>query len=103
MATKEQRKKDRVVFSRTVNAYMMGIDGTWRRNCFIEDVSETGAKLTVNGTVEGLHLKEFFLLLSTTGLVYRRCQLVWVNGDKIGVLFLKQSAWQEISEQGCRA
>ena len=69
---------------------MMGIDGTWRRDCVMEDVSETGAKLTVDGSVEGLHLKEFFLLLSSTGLAYRRCELAWVNGDQIGVNFLKQ-------------
>jgi hypothetical protein len=69
---------------------MMGIDGTWRRDCVMEDVSETGAKLTVEGSVEGLHLKEFFLLLSSTGLAYRRCELAWVNGDQIGVNFLKQ-------------
>ena len=68
---------------------MMGIDGTWRRDCIMEDVSETGAKLTVDGSVEGLHLKEFFLLLSSTGLAYRRCELAWVNGDQIGVNFLK--------------
>ena len=36
------------------------------------------------------HLKEFFLLLSSTGLAYRRCELAWVNGDQIGVNFLKQ-------------
>ena len=69
---------------------MMGIDGTWRRDCTMEDISETGAKLTVEGSVEGLHLKEFFLLLSSTGLAYRRCELAWVNGDQIGVNFLKQ-------------
>jgi hypothetical protein len=36
-----------------------------------------------------LHLKEFFLLLSSTGLAYRRCELSWVNGDQIGVNFIK--------------
>ena len=68
---------------------MMGIDGTWRRNCVVEDISELGAKLTVEGSIEGLHLKEFFLLLSSTGLAYRRCELAWVNGDQVGVNFLK--------------
>ena len=90
MATAERRKGDRVVFERGFAAHMMGIDGTWRRDCVMEDVSETGAKLTVEGSVEGLHLKEFFLLLSSTGLAYRRCELAWVNGDQIGVNFLKQ-------------
>jgi hypothetical protein len=45
---------------------------------------------TVMGSVEGLHLKEFFLLLSSMGLAYRRCELSWINGDQIGVTFLKQ-------------
>ena len=85
----ERKKGERVTFERGINAHMMGIDGTWRRDCIMEDVSETGSKLTVEGSVEGLHLKEFFLLLSSTGLAYRRCELAWVNGDQIGVNFLK--------------
>lgn len=87
----ERRRGERVVFERGFPAHMMGIDGTWRRACIMEDISETGAKLTVDGSVEGLHLKEFFLLLSSTGLAYRRCELAWVNGDQIGVNFLKPS------------
>jgi hypothetical protein len=90
MAVKtDHRGNSRVVFERGIPAQMMGIDGTWRRDCTMEDVSESGAKLTIDGSVEGLHLKEFFLLLSSTGLAYRRCELAWVNGDQIGVNFLK--------------
>src|SRR3954452_4964981 len=85
----ERMKGERVVFERGIPAFMMGIDGTRRRNCTIEDVSQTGGKLTVEGSVEGLHLKEFFLLLSSTGLASRRYELPWVNGDQIGVTFLK--------------
>jgi len=88
MAT-ERRKGERVTFERGIAAHMMGIDGTWRRDCTMEDISEVGAKLTVVGAVDGLHLQEFFLLLSSTGLAYRRCELTWVNGDQIGVSFLK--------------
>src|SRR6201990_1047953 len=91
MSTTERSKLDRVTFESGIRAHMMGIDGTWRRDCVMEDVSETGAKLTVDGSVEGLHLKEFFLLLSSTGLAYPRCQLAWVNGGQIGVNFLKLS------------
>jgi hypothetical protein len=91
MTTTERRAGQRVVFERGFPAQMMGIDGTWRRACILEDVSETGAKLTVESSIEGLHLKEFFLLLSSTGLAYRRCELGWVNGDQIGVNFLKPS------------
>ena len=91
MAAEQRRTGERITFERGFNAHLMGIDGTWRRHCIMEDVSETGAKLTVQGSMEGLHLKEFFLLLSSTGLAYRRCELAWVNGDQIGVNFLKQS------------
>src|SRR5947209_18813567 len=85
----ERRKGERVIFERGIAAHMMGIDGTWRRECMMEDISETGAKLRVEGSGEGLQLKEFFLLLSSTGLAYRRCELAWVNGDQIGVNFPK--------------
>ena len=54
MAVKaDQRGNNRVVFERGVPAQMMGIDGTWRRECTMEDVSESGAKLTIDGSVEG--------------------------------------------------
>src|SRR5712672_2789538 len=87
----ERRRGERVTFERGIAAHMMGIDGTWRRDCTMEDISETGAKLTIEGSVEGLHLKEFFLLLSSTGLAYRRCELAWVNGGQIGAKFVTQS------------
>ena len=44
MATTERRKGERVTFERGIPAHMMGIDGTWRRDCTMEDVSETGAQ-----------------------------------------------------------
>jgi hypothetical protein len=85
----EQRKANRVVFERGFPANMMAIDGTWRRPCTMEDVSDTGARLTIDGSVEGLTMKEFFLVLSTMGKAYRRCELAWVNGNQVGVHFLK--------------
>ena len=92
----ENRKANRVVFERGFAANMMAIDGTWRRPCAMQDVSETGARLTVDGSIEGLQLKEFFLLLSTMGKAYRRCQLAWVNGDEIGVFFSSQAKEEKI-------
>jgi hypothetical protein len=89
MAAAERRNDGRVVFERGLKAQMMAIDGTWRRPCSVEDVSDTGGKITVEGDIQGLNLKEFFLLLSSTGLAYRRCELSWVNGDQIGVNFIR--------------
>src|SRR5882757_8724343 len=87
------RKSGRVDFERGIPVYMMGIDGTWRRDCMMIDVSQTGARLLIEGSLEGLDLKEFFLLLSSTGLAYRRCELVRVAGDQIGVKFLARDTF----------
>jgi hypothetical protein len=94
------RKSERVDFEQGIRVYIMGIDGTWRRDCLMVDVSQTGARLTVEGSLEGLDLKEFFLLLSSTGLAYRRCRMVRLAGDQIGVEFLKQPATK--SKKGAR-
>ena len=82
------RKSGRVDFERGIRVYIMGLDGTWRRECIMIDVSQTGARLCVEGSFEGLDLKEFFLLLSSTGLAFRRCRMVRVDGDQIGIQFL---------------
>ncbi|ABD89334.1 hypothetical protein [Rhodopseudomonas palustris] len=80
---------ERVTFGRGYSVWIMGIDGTWRRNCVLKAVSANDAELTLDGSIEGLNLKEFFLLLSSTGLAYRRCELIRVNGSEIDVRFLK--------------
>lgn len=83
------RKSERVDFDRGIPVYIMGIDGTWRRDCTMMDVSQTGARLSVEGSLEGLDLSEFFLLLSSTGLAYRRCRIVRRVEGHIGVEFRK--------------
>lgn len=77
------------MFGRGFNVWIMGIDGTWRRSCVLKGISASDAELELEGSIEGLNLKEFFLLLSSTGLAYRRCELVRVNGTEIQVRFLK--------------
>jgi hypothetical protein len=85
----EQNKGlERVTFSRGYDVCIMGIDGTWRRNCVLNAISDTDAMVTVEGSVQGLNLQEFFLLLSSTGLAYRRCELVRINGAEMDIQFL---------------
>ena len=55
----------------------------------VDDVSQTGASITVVGSVERLDLGEFLLVLSTTGPIRRRCQMAWTKGDVIGVRFIQ--------------
>ncbi|WP_420132548.1 PilZ domain-containing protein [Rhodopseudomonas sp.] len=87
--TTENIGTERVTFGRGYAVWIMGIDGTWRRSCVLKAVSSFEAELELEGSIEGLNLKEFFLLLSSTGLAYRRCELIRVNGSEIDVRFLK--------------
>jgi hypothetical protein len=90
MPQEKSEGAQRVTFDRPIPVCIMGIDGTWKRECGMRAVSEADATLEVEGSIEGLSLKEFFLLLSSTGLAYRRCQLDQVNGSRIEVSFLRQ-------------
>jgi hypothetical protein len=82
------RKAMRVKMDHKQPVNLMGSDGTWRRSCVLLDISQSGAKIEVEGTLDVLQAKEFFLLLSSTGLAYRRCELVWIDGTTAGVHFV---------------
>lgn len=88
MGSPNQRKTGRVAFNQPFSAVITSVDGQWRRECAVENVSQTGAKLILKDDVGGLDLKEFILLLSPTGLVYRRCQLARHHGYELGVRFI---------------
>ena len=87
----ENRKACRVSLEHAHTVNLMGVDGTWRRSCVLLDISDTGAKLAVEGPVNVLQAREFFLLLSSTGLAFRKCELVWIDGEQAGVRFIAKS------------
>src|SRR2546430_11496468 len=87
--TEDGKGGERGTFSRGYDVCIMAIDGTWRRDCQLNAISENDAVLTLEGSIQGLNLKEFFLLLSSTGLAYRRCELVRVNGSAMDLQLLK--------------
>ena len=64
MPKDKEQEDGHVTFEHPFPAHMMAIDGTWRRSCTLKEVSETSATLRVDGSIEGLALKEFFLRLS---------------------------------------
>ncbi len=84
----DNRKAARVQMEGRPEANVMSIDGTWRRACSLLDVSASGARLELGEVSELLNSQEFFLVLSSTGLAFRRCKLVWINGTTIGVSFV---------------
>ena len=83
------RKSERVSFDGGVKTHIVGIDGSWRLACIMSDISQTGARLTITDPIDKLDQKEFFLAISATGAVHRRCELIRLNGSEIGVRFLK--------------
>jgi PilZ domain len=87
----QRRKSGRVAFSRGIPARIVAIDGTWSRDCVMLDAGDAGAKLEFKASIADLDLKEFLLQLSTAA-VFRRCELAWINGQQIGVHFLKPAA-----------
>lgn len=84
----KKRRAARVIFSQKIHVRIVAIDGTWSRPCVMKDASETGIGLVMLSSIEGLNLREFFLLLSSVGLAYRRCELAWVNGKQVGARFV---------------
>jgi len=87
-----------VRFEHGLPAALVAIDGTWRRDCVVQDISQSGATLTV-GAINGLQLTEFFLLFSSIGVAYRRCEMAWVNGDQLGVSFISQTRGKKPSRR----
>jgi hypothetical protein len=102
MSSWGQRKDDRVNFDRGISVHIIAIDGTWRRGCKLLDISQSGARLLMDDTIGGLNLKEFFLCLSQSGSVFRRCELIRVNGDEVGVHFLEKGPKKKMANGGKR-
>lgn len=97
------RKALRVRMDHKQAVNLMGSDGTWRRSCVLLDVSQTGAKIEVEGTLDVLQAKEFFMLLSSTGLAYRRCELVWIDGTMAGIHFINADRKKPATAQAAAA
>jgi len=87
-----KRKARRVEFSSGIPVQIVGLDGSWRRDCLMLDVAFGGAKLVINPAQGGVNAEEFLLMLSTTGPAHRRCELVWSDGEQLGVRFLDSTS-----------
>jgi hypothetical protein len=76
-------------FDPPLPARLMGVDGTWSRDCFLLEVSGNEVQFQFEASTDGT--VEFFLVLSACRQPsLRRCQLVWINGDRIGISFEKK-------------
>jgi len=88
----DKRAAARVNFERGIPVRILAIDATWQRECDMLDVSQTGVLLRIIGDFSSIELKEFFLVLSSVGSAHRRCELAWVDGDRIGATFIRAAA-----------
>src|SRR5205085_11503173 len=89
MLFERRRGTPRIRFDPPLNAKFMFIDGTRWADCLVIDASQTGAQLQFTESPGAV--AEFFLMFTNTlpRPVYRRCKMVWVNGDRMGVQFEK--------------
>jgi methyl-accepting chemotaxis protein len=79
----ELRKKPRRHFN--YNARILTDKEGTMLPCSISDVSETGARITLESDSE--LPEQFMLLLTPTGKARRRCRVVWRTGTTVGVEF----------------
>ena|SRR5260221_8105999 len=102
ITTERRLGAPRIKFDIPLNVHFMAIDGTWCRDCRMIDVSDSGAQLEFDGSVAGI--TEFFLVLSeSTHPAFRRCKVVWTNGNRMGVNFDKGAATAAPAKRKARA
>ncbi len=66
-------------------------DGSQVRSCTLWDVSEAGARISVEAPADVP--REFFLVLSADGTVRRRCRVIWRSDEQIGARYLTAPGW----------
>jgi len=79
MRKNNRNKVDRI-------AWISVDDGRPLRNCTLIDISDSGAKLALDGEVDGIP-DIFSLWLSRHGHPRYSCRVVWSHQNKIGVQF----------------
>ena len=62
-------------------------DGHPPRDCMLSDVSESGARVVLTNAA-GIP-DRITLLLGVQGAATRHCQVVWREGDELGLVFKK--------------
>ena len=82
--TTNQRKARRTRLDR--RCWVVEEAGEPRRECLVEDISETGARIAL---APGQTLpKKFDLHLSSAGAVARRAEVVWQTSTEAGLRFI---------------
>lgn len=90
----DKRKAKRVQFNRgnSIDVRIVGIDGLWRQDCKLLDISESGVLLGLTGSVPGLDLRTFLLEFKPQGMASRHCAVVRIEAGHIAARFVKDTA-----------
>ncbi|MFC0240609.1 PilZ domain-containing protein [Rhodopseudomonas telluris] len=90
----DKRKAKRVQFHprSSIDVRIVGVDGLWRRDCKLLDISESGVLLSYTGSVQDLDLRTFILRFQPEGMASRRCSVVRIEAGRIAARFVKQAA-----------
>jgi hypothetical protein len=83
MSEKRQGRRQPLAHSATI-AHLEG--GKRIADCMVRDVSAGGARLLVKDP--GSLPRSFMLLISQSGNVSRRCEVVWTRHNQVGVRFV---------------
>ncbi len=78
-------KRQQVRRCRHQSAWITLEDGTANCKCQVADVSQSGAKITVDRAVE---VGRLFDIAFVPGAAARRCEVVWRRGNTLGIRFI---------------
>jgi hypothetical protein len=88
----QEHRKGCVKFDPPLDAKCVSIDGTSSAKCLVIDASEIGAQLRFPDGLPGLG--EFFLIFTASPKpVFRRCNRVWINGNRMGVEYQRTPSY----------
>ena len=82
MARERRRSRRRTL---GYGAVVVSFDGALTRECVINDISASGAKLRLDAPKE--LPEEFVLVLTAQGTAKRRCKIAWRSAQEVGVRF----------------
>jgi hypothetical protein len=85
----ERRLSARVKFRQGIDSTIMAINGDWRTDCVLIDISATGVLLSCKDTSRCENLDSFFLILSKDGRVFRRCKSIRASNGRIAANFIE--------------
>jgi hypothetical protein len=90
----DKRKAKRVQFQQAdgIDVCIVSVDGVWRREGRLLDISESGVLLSCTGSLQGLDLRTFLLEFRPKRMASRLCAVVRIEAGRIAARFIKETA-----------